>query len=398
MENLQINKLLQDTIEKAVENGDIAGANVLALKNGEEIAYAQGGYRDLENKTLMTRDTIFRLYSQTKPVTASAMMLLASRGLVDLSGFVGDYLPEFWGMYVNKKGKRELSKRNITITDLLNMTSGLAYPDDRFEGGKQSGEVFWQMSQRLYGENPVTTMEFAQMMSKTDLVFEPGEQFLYGTSADICGAIVEKVTGKSFGEFLKEEFFAPLEMNDTDFFVPQEKQHRLTKAYDYDKDGKLFENKTDHLGLRYNRDVKPAFESGGAGLCSTLDDYAKFATMLINGGKFENRTILPEIAVKFLTKGGLNDLQKSQLKAGWDWMGGYTYGNFMRVCEDETKLSWFAQKGEYGWDGWMGTFFSNEPKSGITFLVGVQQLGNGKAGTLTKKLKNIVMSNFAEKI
>lgn len=394
MSNLNTTKLLQNVIDQAVENGDIAGVNVLALKNGEEIAYCEGGFRDLENKVPMTRDTIFRLYSQTKPITAGAIVLLATRGLVDISACVGEYLPEFWGMYVNKNGRRELSKRIITVSDLLNMTSGLAYPDDRFVGGKQSGEVFWKMAQRLYGDNPVTTLEFAKMMSETDLCFEPGEEFLYGTSADICGAIVEKVTEKSFGEFLKEEFFEPLEMHDTAFFVPQDKQHRLTKAYDYDKDGKLFENKTDHLGLRYNRDVPPAFESGGAGLCSTLDDYAKFGTMLINGGEYKGKRILSQNAVDFLTKGGLNDFQKSQLKSGWDWMGGYTYGNFMRVCEDTTKLSVFSQVGEYGWDGWMGTFFSNEPSVGVTFLVGVQQLGIGKAGTLTRKMKNIVMSNL----
>lgn len=394
MSNLNTTKLLQNVIDRAVENGDIAGVNVLALKNGEEIAYCEGGFRDLENKVPMTRDTIFRLYSQTKPITAGAIVLLSTRGLVDISACVGEYLPEFWGMYVNKNGRRELSKRNITVSDLLNMTSGLAYPDDRFVGGKQSGEVFWKMAQRLYGDNPVTTLEFAKMMSETDLCFEPGEEFLYGTSADICGAIVEKVTEKSFGEFLKEEFFEPLEMHDTAFFVPQDKQHRLTKAYDYDKDGKLFENKTDHLGLRYNRDVPPAFESGGAGLCSTLDDYAKFGTMLINGGEYKGKRILSQNAVDFLTKGGLNDFQKSQLKSGWDWMGGYTYGNFMRVCEDTTKLSVLSQVGEYGWDGWMGTFFSNEPSVGVTFLVGVQQLGIGKAGTLTRKMKNIVMSNL----
>lgn len=396
MKNLKMTELLQNAIDEAVHNKDIAGVNVLVLKNGEEIAYCEGGFRDLENGVPMTRDTIFRLYSQTKPITASAIVLLASRGLVDISACVGEYLPEFWGMYVNKNGNRHLSNRNMTVSDLLNMTSGLAYPDDRFVGGKQSGEVFWQMAQRLYGQNPVTTMEFAQMMSKTDLCFEPGEEFLYGTSADICGAIVEKVTKKSFGEFLEEEFFTPLGMNDTDFYVPKEKQHRLTKAYDYDKDGRLFENKTDHLGLRYMRDVKPAFESGGAGLCSTLDDYAKFATMLINNGRFDGKQILSENSVEFLTKGGLNDFQKSQLKSGWDWMGGYTYGNFMRVCEDKTKLSVFSQVGEYGWDGWMGTFFSNEPSLGLTFLVGVQQLGVGKSGTLTRKMKNIVMSNFSD--
>ena len=385
---------LQNVMGKAVTRGDIAGANLLVLKEGKEIAYCESGYRDLENKINMTRDTIFRLYSQTKPITAAAVILLASRGEIDLSAWLSDYFPQYADMYVNINGKRERANRQITVIDLLNMTSGLAYPSDFYEGGKQSGAVFWQIDQRLFSDDQVTTAEFAEMMAKCDLCFHPGEKFLYGTSADIAGALVEKVSGKRFSEFLQDEFFTPLGMTDTAFYVPAEKQSRLTKAYDYDKDGKLFENKTNNLGLRYYRDVPPAFESGGAGLCSTLDDYAKFATMLINGGEFNGSRILSEKAVKFLTKGGLTDSQKVQLKADWDWMGGYTYGNFMRVCEDESRTSVFANKGEYGWDGWMGTFFSNEPQGKITFLLGMQQLGIGKGGTLTRKLKNIVMSEL----
>ncbi|MBE6880519.1 MAG: serine hydrolase [Ruminococcaceae bacterium] len=386
---------LQNIMDKAVAKGDVAGVNLLVLKEGKEIAYCESGYKDLENKIPMTRDTIFRLYSQTKPITAAAVVLLASRGEIDLSAWLSDYFPQYGDMYVNINGKRERANRQITVIDLLNMTSGLAYPNDFYEGGKQSGAVFRQIDQRLFSDNPVTTLEFAEMMSKTDLCFHPGEKFLYGTSADIAGALVEKVSGKRFSEFLQDEFFTPLGMTDTAFYVPAEKQSRLTKAYDYDKDGKLFENKTNNLGLRYYRDVPPAFESGGAGLCSTLDDYSKFATMLINGGEFGGKRILSERAVKFLTKGGLTDCQKAQLKADWDWLGGYTYGNFMRVCEDESRTSVFSNKGEYGWDGWMGTFFSNEPQGRITFLLGMQQLGIGKGGTLTRKLKNIVMSNPA---
>lgn len=381
---------LQKIVDKAVRDGDTAGVNVLVLQKGREVAYCESGWRDIENRVPMTRDTIFRLYSQTKPITAAAVILLASRGEIGLSAWLSDYLPEFSEQFVNRGGKRERVNRQITVIDLLNMTSGLAYPDDRFEGGKQSGAVFWEIDQRLYGENPVTTREFSEMMAKTDLCFEPGEQFLYGTSADIAGALVERVSGKKFSEFLADEFFKPLGMKDTAFYVPSEKQHRLSKAYDYAADGSLYENKTNHLGLRYLRDVPPAFESGGAGLCSTLDDYAKFASMLINGGE----RILPRRAVEFLTKGGLSDEQKIQLKECWDWLGGYTYGNFMRVCEDESRVTLFSEKGEYGWDGWLGTFFSNEPKSGITLLVGVQQLGVGRTGSLVRKLKNTVMSSL----
>lgn len=246
----------------------------------------------------------------------------------------------------------------------------------------------------MNGDNPVTTLEFARMMAKTDLCNIPGEKFMYGTSADIMGAVIEKASGMSFRDYLCERFFKPLVMNDTDFYVPADKQHRLAKIYNYGENG-LYECVTNHLGLRYERDVIPAFQSGGAGLCSTLDDYAKFALMLMNGGEYNGKRIMPEAAVRFLTSGGINPKLSHQLQEGWDWMTGYTYGNFMRICENERITSLFSSEGEYGWDGWLGTFFSNEPKHGITLLMGVQQVGIGRAGTLLRKIKNVVMSELA---
>lgn len=390
---MSLYKKTYDIIEKAVSDGDVAGANLLVIKNGKTAVYAECGYRDIENKLPMTRDTIFRLYSQTKPVTAAATILLASKGMVDLSADIADYLPEFSELYVNKDGNRYKAVRRITVKDLLNMTSGLPYPDDSTEGGKQSGGVFWNIEQRLYGENPVTTAEFSEMMSKNDLCFEPGERFMYGTSADIAGALIERISGMKFSEFLKENFFIPLEMEDTGFYVPKEKQHRLAKIYNYGENG-LYECKTNHLGLRYERDIPPAFESGGAGLCSTLDDYSHFAEMLLNGGEYKGKRVMPEYAVKYLTGGGLPEEKLWQFHQWWDWMKGYTYSNFCRVCRNESETSLFSSVGEYGWDGWLGTFFSNEPKHGLTLLMGVQQVGVGKAGTLVRKLKNFVMSEL----
>ncbi len=382
-----------DIIKKSIDNGSTAGANLLVLKDGKEEAYCEYGYRDIENKIPVTRDTIFRLYSQSKPVTAAAAALLISRGEIDIAADIADYLPEFAEQNVSIDGTRKPALRRITVRDLLNMTSGLPYPDDSTDGGKQAGGVFWEIDQRLYSENPVTTAEFSKLMSKVDLCFEPGERFMYGTSADIMGALIERVSGMSFGKFLKREFFEPLEMNDTDFYVPAEKQNRLAKVYDYSDSG-LKECKTNHLGLRYMRDIPPAFESGGAGLCSTLDDYSHFAQMLLNNGEYKGRKIMPPYAVKFLTGSGIPEEKLWQFREWWGWQSGYTYGNFMRVCRDEEQTSLFSSKGEYGWDGWLGTFFSNEPKHGITLLLGVQQVGVGQTGTMLRKLKNAVMSEL----
>lgn len=384
---------LDEIMQQAVKNGDTAGVNLLVLKDGREWFYGEAGYRDLENKKPMTRDTIFRLYSQTKPITAAAVMLLASQGKVDLAGEVSDYLPEYKELYVNRKGVRTRAKRPMLVRDLLNMTSGFPYPDTFLEGGRQSKKVFEQVGQRLYTEHPVTTAEFSKLMSQVDLCFEPGEYFMYGTSADILGALVERVSGCSFGEFLYQHFFAPLKMKDTAFYVPEEKQDRLARVYDYSENG-LVEVRTDHLGLRYMREIPPAFESGGAGLCSTLDDYSRFGTMLLNHGLYEGNRIMPECAVRYMTAGGLTKEQIPQLQMCWTWMRGYTYGSLMRVCQDESQVTLFSSKGEYGWDGWLGTFFSNEPEHGITLLMGVQQVGIGRTGTLVRKLKNLVMSEI----
>lgn len=384
---------IEKIISQAVENGDTAGANVLVMKNGQELAYVQCGFRDMENKIPMNRDTIFRLYSQSKPVTAAAAVLLASRGMLDLGAWLSDFFPEYAVMYVNADGQRHEASKHITIRDLLNMTSGLAYPDGNTEGGRQSGTVFWELGNRLYSDSPMTTEEFARRMAHTELCYEPGERFMYGASADVLGAVIEKVSGMSFRDFLRKNFFEPLEMADTDFYVPEEKRHRLAKVYDYSDNG-LYELRTDHLGLRYDRDAIPSFQSGGAGLCSTLDDYAKFAGMLMSGGMYLGRKIMPEAAVRFLTKGGI-DLQLScQLAEGWGGLTGYTYGNLMRVCSNEAQASLFASKGEYGWDGWLGTYFSNEPQHGITLLFGTQQAGIGRTGVLVRKIKNLVMSEL----
>lgn len=385
---------IREAMQRSIESGSCSGANVLVIKDGKEQIYCEYGYRDLENQIAMSRDTIFRLYSQTKPVTAAAIMLLASEGRIDLASAVEDYLPEFKNGHVNQNGTRQNVQRKITVRDLLNMTSGISYPDAATEGGRQSEAVFKELDDRLYTDHPMSTREFSEKMGKIDLCFEPGQEFKYGASADILGALVEVVSGESFGTFLQKNFFDPLEMKETGFYVPEKNQKRLARVYEEMKQG-LVEVQTNHLGLRYNRDMAPAFESGGAGLCSTLDDYSKFGQMLINDGMYQGRRIMMPQAVRFMTHGGLTPSQMVQLHNGWDWMSGYTYGNLMRVCHNESETSVFASKGEYGWDGWLGTFFSNEPQHGITMIFGTQQVGIGRTGSLVHQIKNIVMSELA---
>lgn len=382
-----------DVMKSYVDNGDCSGVNVLIIQNGREMMYCEYGYRNIADGIPMSRDTIFRLYSQTKPITSAATLLLVSQGKIDIATAIDEYLPEFKDNYVNRDGMRYKAKRKITVRDLLNMTSGLPYPNVYTVGGIQCQKIFDELDKRLYSDDPMTTREFAQKMGKIDLCFEPGEKFMYGVSADILGALIEVVSGESYGAFLENNFFNPLDMTKTGFYVSDKNRDKLAKVYDKNSLG-LVEIKTNHIGLRYERDTPPAFESGGAGLCATLDDFAKFGQMLMNDGMYHGRRIMPAQAVRFMCHGGLTLKQIPQLQKDWDWMSGYTYGNLMRICQNENETSVFSSKGEYGWDGWLGTFFSNEPQHGITLAFGTQQIGVGSTGALVRKIKNIVMSEL----
>ena len=389
--NMELLEQIQNAIDISVEKGEAAGVGVLVCRYGKEILFSAGGYRDIENKKPIEKDTIYRMYSMSKPVTGAAAVILASEGAIDLAADVAEYLPEFKVQMTRENGVLRPVKRRMTFKDLLNMTSGTSYPSDENTSGIQAGKVFYEIDKRLYTDDPVTTKEFSMLMSKNELAFDPGSRFRYGTGADIMGALIERVSGISFGEYLRTRLFEPLGMEDTGFYVPENKRDRLSKVYEYSEDG-LKENRTDHLGMRYMREVPAAFESGGAGICSTLEDYAKFASMLINDGEYNGKQVMSKAAVRYFTHGGIEKEQRRDLWNGWDWTKGYGYGNLMRVCEDESLTTLFSSKGEYGWDGWLGTFFSNEPQHGITYLLGVQQIDMSKTGILTRRIKNMIMS------
>lgn len=365
-----------------------SGANMLILKDGKELIYDEYGYRDLENRVPFSRDTIMRLYSMSKPITAAAVMILVDRGLLDLSDCLAWSVPGFSpAHYIDENGNRRKTSQEIMIKDLMNMTSGLPYPGG--EGSSaQVADIFVEMDRRLKSDNPMTTREFMERIGKVDLCFNPGDRFMYGTSADVLGGIVEIVSGKRFGDFLRENIFEPLGMSDTGFWVPPEKQNRLAKVYKTDYAAWKVEHcPTNHLGIDYLLDREPAFQSGGAGLVSTLDDFAKFALMLQNGGELNGVRILSKTAVKYLTSPGLSDHQREEIDRNWRSLSGFSYGNLMRHLVDPGRAVLFGEKGEYGWDGWLGCYFANCPESGLTILIGMQRVDSGTCA-LTRKLIN----------
>ncbi|MCR5824148.1 MAG: beta-lactamase family protein [Lachnospiraceae bacterium] len=380
-------KEIERLLDEAVSNGEVAGCNALVLADGKEIAYAESGYKNIEDLTPFERDTIVRLYSMSKPITSAAVIWLMDNGVIDLEDPVEKYIPSFANAHVATKGGRVNALRSVTLRDLMNMAGGTVYPGNGTDAERQSAALFDEVIRKLGTDKEIGTVELASRIGENDLDFQPGENFKYGTGADILGAVVEVASGMRFGDFLKKEFFEPLEMPDTDFWVTEEKRERLADVYEtVGKEAKL--NVTYNLGINYKMDHRPAFESGGAGLCSTLDDYAHFADMLLNNGNYKGKTILSERAVKFMTNGSLAPWQQKGMD-GWDGLTGYTYGNLLRVLKDPSRCVSYGEAGEYGWDGWLGAYFANDPVNRITVLMGMQKINAGTWG-LTRKVRNLV--------
>ncbi|MDK2808964.1 MAG: hypothetical protein PWP24_1701 [Clostridiales bacterium] len=384
----QIKKVLKDGIKEEF----LAGGNLLVFKNGKEILYHEDGFADRENQLPINRNSIFRLYSMTKPITAAAVMLLLERGEIDLFDPVGKYLEGFRNQKVVKGNRLVSTERDVTIKDLLSMTSGLVYGGEDLPG-LETEHLLEEIKSRLYGDVPMSTLEAMNKLGACPLSFQPGSAWQYGTSADVLGAIIEVVSGKRFGDFLKDEIFDPLEMKDTGFWVPEESRDRLVKTYQ-EKNGKLEIYTQNHLGIMQQMDKEPAFESGGAGLVSTIDDYSHFANMLMCQGSYKKVQLLRPKTVQYLTTATLSNRQQKHFER-WETLAGHSYGNLMRVRTDCTKAGDIGSEGEYGWDGWLGAYFTNCPKDRLTLLFLMQKTDAG-TNTITRKLRNIILSACCE--
>ncbi len=386
---MSLQTTLTACLERAVENHEAAGINLLVLRDGEELCYAQAGMADIAGGKPVRRDSIFRLYSQSKPITAAAVMLLADRGVIDLMDGADRYLPGFRNPRVVKAdGTLEKAARAPWISELLSMTAGLCYPDAD-PAGQYAARVFEEDQAQILAGGGMGTVDFCNRLGEQPLAFHPGTGWRYSTCADILGAVVEAASGKRFGQFLKDEFFEPLGMKDTDFWVPEEKRDRLVTCYRRIPGG-LEEFRNLHLAVGvYDR--PPAFESGGAGLVSTLDDYAAFADMLMNEGVYRGKRILSAAAVRFMTSPRLSPEIRRYL---WDSLGGYNYGCLVRVCDRPGSCSVFTEAGEYGWDGWLGTYFANLPEQRLTFLLNQNAPDTGTAG-VTRKCRNLLAAELS---
>jgi len=382
-----LEKALGNIFEEKINKGELAGASICFLHEDQRIFYKGYGYADIENKTPIQSDTIFRLYSMSKPIAAVAAYILVERGQLDLYTPISAYLPEFSHMKVYTNEGLVEAKNEIMVRDLLNMTSGIVYPGDD-GAGLAMQELFDKVQVDIDAGREISTRELIRQVAKQPLAFEPGTQWRYGFSTDVIGAIIEAVSGMRLGEFYQKELFDKLDMKDTGFFVPEDKVDRFAKLYTWSNDDKLPKLKEEfsrHLCLT-NSLKQPRFESAGAGIVSTMDDYAHFAQMLMQNGSYKGNCILGRKTIELL---GQNLLSKEQMECiGDEQMKGYGYGNFMRIYLDMGQAGCSGSVGEFGWDGWTGTYFTANPKEKFSIIMMLQR-SEYVSPALMRKVRNI---------
>ena len=291
-------------MKEFVDQGVTAGVVTVVARYGKVASFEAVGYQDLKKKTLMRKDSMFRIASLTKPITCAGIMILVDEGKLSLIDPVEKYLPEYKEIKLNPCGTRAgynceavTPERPINIEDLMTHTSGL--PSSADTKGKEPGSL----------------AELVASGAKTHLLFEPGMAWNYSNiGIDILGRIVEVVSGKSFDEFLRERIFEPLKMTDTYFFVPAEKQSRMASLYTYEG-GKL-QLVPAEWGEKQARIPSPA-----GGLVSTAGDLLRFNEMMRRGGELEEQRVLSNAAVKLMTMNHTGDMP-----AGWAPGVGHGYG------------------------------------------------------------------------
>ena len=362
---------LSPLLKSFVEKGP-AGCACSVIHRGETVFEEYVGLADRKTKREITEDTIYRIYSMTKVVTCTAALMLYERGLFLLNDPLEDYLPEFKDPQVyrvNEEGKTYISpsSRSIRVRDLFTMTSGLTYGGDSNETERQVKKVMETFREEM------DVRAFSKALASIPLAFDPGTKWHYGLSHDVLGAFIEVVSGKSFGEFLSDEIFKPLAMNDTFFKIPEEKKHRLCSLYNRNEDGSLIEN----IEMDNQFQVGTAYEGGGGGLLSTLHDYSRFAHMLANGGELEGVRILGRKTIELMST---NHLQPEQLSTfNWDYIKGYGYGLGVRVMMDSAEGGINSSIGEFGWSGLAGIWVLIDPVEKLSAVYMQQMLSNFEA-------------------
>ena len=405
---------LSKFLNKEISKGRYPGFLTLIKKDGKLIYQDVSGFNDVKNKTPLQRDSLFRIYSMTKPVTGVALMIAVDQGLLKLSDPVSKYIPEFKDTKVLLRGnKTESLKRDITLLDLATHTSGLAYT---FSIKGELQDIY--LKEKIFPYYALDTLDddikpeklyenicsFSKKVASVPLAHQPGEKWTYSIGMDILGCVIEKASNMTFGDFLKSNLFDPLNMKDTFFKVPEKKRQRMTNLYahhnafkafsielpDYLKGKKPKMHLVDSLeNSLYYKDI--TVEDGGSGLVSTGDDYLNFADMLLNKGVFNGKKILSSESYKVLISNQLNENNSR--------FSGFGMGITLGIALDSKKIRLRRGDNSFFWGGAAKTKFWVDPENNLTVVHMTQLIGTPRDLTnkidklIYKEIKNFEKSN-----
>jgi CubicO group peptidase (beta-lactamase class C family) len=405
MSKAALDRIERHLKDRYIDGGRYPGTQLLVYRRGKVVHSAVQGYADVERKVPVKDDTIFRIYSMTKPITSVAFMMLFEEGRVALDEPVHKYIPEWKNLGVFVAGSAPAfaarpPSRPMLIVDLLRHTSGLTY------GFQQRSNV-----DAAYREKKITntgTMEtMIEDLSKIPLEFSPGEAWNYSVSADVIGYLIGKISGRPFEQFLKERIFDPLGMSDTGFYVPPDKAHRFAACYSADPPDRVSFVAAERKAALYLQDdpatspylKPPSFISGGGGLCSTAADYLTFCRALINGGELGGVRLLGPKTLKLMTTNHLPDgrdlpsMSRSMFsEANYNGIG---FGLGFAVTMDSAKTLLPGSAGEYNWGGAASTSFWVDPAEELITIF-MTQLMPSSAYPLRRELRTLVYSAITE--
>jgi len=361
-----LDKLLSELVEK-----DIVGCGCVVAQRGHILYENYVGYADRERNLLMTEQSIHRLFSTTKVIVCTAALLLFERGYFLLNDRLDQYLPEFRDMtiaHTESNGHVHLkpAQSPILVKHLFTMTVGVPYPD----GNSYTAKVLTRYMEELKAEGNYTLEQFTKKIAQAPLLFEPGSNWAYGLGHDILARLIEVVSGKSIEQFLQDELFQPLGMNETGYTFSGDIEKRMVTLYINDEQGGIkplipaLGDETFQPGV--------AYRGGGLGLFSTPRDYTKFAQMLANGGKHEGKRIIGRKTIDLMRANQLNERQLQQFNA--PQVEGYGYGLGVRTLLDLGASNGNGTVGEFGWSGMTGTYTLIDPAEQLSIVYMHQRL------------------------
>lgn len=372
---IQVDLVEPERIDRAlinlVETHGLVGVSGLVYEKGKEAYFGAHGYANREAKRPMQRDTLAYIFSMTKPFTGVALMSLYEEGAFELDDPIAKYAPEFANLKVysgkNDQGEPllESPRRAPTIRDLTRHTAG-------FSRGEIKGDPIESAYRSAAPMNPNNTLtEMAEKMGRIPLAYHPGERWLYGDSVDIQAFLVERISGVSFENYLQQHIFEPLGMRETRYYFGPEYDNRRTKIYERQDDGSFAPEGP--VPISYNQEPR-TLTPGGWGFISTIDDYMRFALMLLNKGKFDGVRILKSDTIELMTSNALPATLTDSIWLPSKGQVGFGIDFAVRIASPATPEENSGEIGEFFWDGRASTLFWVDPENEIAAVLFTQMM------------------------